>query len=68
MQLTGAKTTAMEKTFHNCLKHLEPVGWHRRMEQAIHKLKNGKASGASGVLSEMLKAVTTRDEFLDLLI
>ena len=38
------------------------------LTDAIGKLKNGKAGGASGILPEMVKAACCEDDFLELLL
>ena len=39
-----------------------------KLTDAIGKLKNGKAGGASGILPEMVKAACCEDDFLELLL
>lgn len=48
--------------------HMADVPSREELEEAIGKLKNGKAGGSSGILPEMVKAASCEDEFLDVLL
>ena len=48
--------------------HLAEAPTMDELTDAIGKLKNGKAGGASGILPEMVKAACSEEEFLDLLL
>ena len=48
--------------------HLAEAPTMEELTDAIGKLKNGKAGGASGILPEMVKAACSEEEFLDLLL
>ena len=48
--------------------HLADVPSMEELIEAVNKLKNGKAGGASGILPEMIKAACCESDFLELLL
>ena len=59
----------IEKARQRPVRHqLAEVPTMDELTDAIGKLKNGKAGGASGILPEMVKAACCEDDFLELLL